>query len=100
MLGGMLVRVLYFGVLTEAFCCREATVELQLGATVAELVSVLQADSSNQTSEELWSRLAVAVNREYAKREDVLREGDEVALLPPVSGGSCAQMECVTEKPR
>ena len=31
--------------------------------------------------------MAVAVNREYAGKATVLREGDEVALLPPVSGG-------------
>jgi molybdopterin converting factor small subunit len=31
--------------------------------------------------------MAVAVNREYARAEDVLHDGDEVALLPPVSGG-------------
>jgi len=29
----------------------------------------------------------VAVNREYASRETVLRDGDEVAFLPPVAGG-------------
>jgi molybdopterin converting factor subunit 1 len=31
--------------------------------------------------------LLVAVNREYAAADTVLREGDEVALFPPVSGG-------------
>jgi len=35
-----------------------------------------------------WDAIAVAVNQEYAKTSDVLRDGDEVALLPPVSGGS------------
>jgi len=35
-----------------------------------------------------WDSIAVAVNREYARLDTVLREGDEVALLPPVSGGS------------
>ena len=39
--------------------------------------------------------LLYAVNREYAKREQVLREGDEVALIPPVSGGAFR----VTEEP-
>jgi molybdopterin converting factor small subunit len=29
----------------------------------------------------------VAVNQEYARVGDVLKDGDEVALLPPVSGG-------------
>ena len=90
---GMQVRVLFFGVLTEAFGRREMPLELAEGATVAELVSVLREDSSNQTGEELWSRIAVSVNREYARREDVLRDGDEVALLPPVSGGSCVAVD-------
>ena len=35
-----------------------------------------------------WTSIAVAVNQEYVQRSAVLREGDEVALLPPVSGGS------------
>jgi molybdopterin converting factor small subunit len=34
-----------------------------------------------------WDAIAVAVNQEYAKTSDVLHDGDEVALLPPVSGG-------------
>jgi molybdopterin converting factor small subunit len=37
--------------------------------------------------EVFWDSIAVAVNQEYAKAGDVLREGDVVALLPPVSGG-------------
>jgi molybdopterin synthase catalytic subunit len=36
----------------------------------------------------VWGALAVAVNREYANRSAVLQEGDEIALLPPVSGGA------------
>jgi molybdopterin converting factor small subunit len=36
----------------------------------------------------LWESIAVAVNQEYARAGDVLKDGDEVALLPPVSGGS------------
>ncbi len=32
----------------------------------------------------------VAVNQEYAKGEQVLHEGDEVAIFPPVSGGGIA----------
>ena len=37
----------------------------------------------------IWQSIAVAVNQEYARGGDVLRDGDEVALLPPVSGGAC-----------
>jgi molybdopterin converting factor small subunit len=36
----------------------------------------------------------VAVNREYSSLAEVLREGDEVALLPPVSGGCSSYGEC------
>ena len=34
------------------------------------------------------ARVAYAVNREYASRGTVLRDGDELALIPPVSGGA------------
>jgi hypothetical protein len=43
--------------------------------------------------ERLWRSLAVAVNREYSSHGAVLRDGDEVALLPPVSGGCFAYGE-------
>jgi len=42
----------------------------------------------NGAGHPVWSALAVAVNREYAAASAVLHEGDEVALLPPVSGGA------------
>lgn len=81
----MRVRVLYFGVLKDYFG-NDADVGLTEGASVADLLQQ-QRDLANFTLESI----AVAVNREYAKLTDVLHEGDEVALLPPVSGGSCAQ---------
>ncbi len=93
----MRVRVLYFGVLKERFGAAEEAVELPEGATVAELVRVLRERPSNPAmANELSSVLqsvAVAVNREYASANAALREDDEVALLPPVSGGSFAQSE-------
>ncbi len=84
----MRIAVLYFGVLKEFFGGAGETVELAEGADIAALLSLLRVRSSNQTK--VWSSLAVAVNREYAGQATVLRDGDEVALLPPVSGG----LEC------
>jgi molybdopterin converting factor subunit 1 len=78
----MRVQVLFFGVLKESFGRDSEQVELAEGARVADLVARYEERSAG------WTRsIAVAVNREYARREEVLREGDEVALLPPVSGG-------------
>jgi sulfur-carrier protein len=78
----MRVQVLFFGVLKESFGRESEQVELAEGARVADLVARYEARSAG------WTRsIAVAVNREYARSEVVLQEGDEVALLPPVSGG-------------
>lgn len=76
----MRVRVLYFGVLKESLGRASDIVELADGARVADLMTKYESAE--------WTRsIAVAVNREYASREEALHEGDEVALLPPVSGG-------------
>jgi molybdopterin converting factor subunit 1 len=83
----MRVQVLFFGVLKESFGRDSEQVELAEGARVADLVARYEERSAR------WTRsIAVAVNREYARPEEVLREGDEVALLPPVSGG-CGRLQ-------
>ena len=96
--GRMQVRLLTFGVLRERLGELDETVELEEGATVGDLIGILRGRASNdstdkETDEGLWRSLAVAVNREYASQAAVLREGDEVALLPPVSGGCFAHGE-------
>jgi molybdopterin converting factor subunit 1 len=82
----MLVKVLYFGTLKDLFVSEHDPVDLPEGATVDDLLSLLRSRTSKQS--DIWRTLAVAVNREYAGRTTVLHEGDEVALLPPVSGGT------------
>jgi molybdopterin synthase catalytic subunit len=84
------VRVLCFGVLKDWLGAGAATVELREGATVAELLAQLGARRSGA----LLRGIAVSVNAEFASPDHVLREGDEVGLLPPVSGG-CEGMEQV-----
>lgn len=34
-----------------------------------------------------WSAVAIAVNKQYAQDQEPLYQGDEIALIPPVSGG-------------
>jgi molybdopterin synthase catalytic subunit len=84
----MHVHVLLFGALKDLQAREKETVELPEQATVAEFLRRFIA-AAPQVGKYAGS-LAIAVNREYALPTQVLREGDEVALLPPVSGG-CAE---------
>ena len=81
----MRVQVLYFGILKELLRQSSVWMDMAEGASVAELVEMHR--SMKKGASELWDSLAVAVNQEYATAGDLLHEGDEVALLPPVSGG-------------
>lgn len=82
----MRVRVLFFGVLKEIFSTEDKVLELQEGTRVADLAAALF-ESRLDLRKDWAQSVAVAVNREYARAEDTLHDGDEVALLPPVSGG-------------
>jgi molybdopterin synthase catalytic subunit len=84
----MHVHVLLFGALKDLRAREKETFELPEEATVAELLRRLMANAP--LLRKYAGSLAIAVNREYALPTQVLHEGDEVALLPPVSGG-CAE---------
>jgi molybdopterin synthase catalytic subunit/molybdopterin converting factor small subunit len=85
----MHVRVLCFGVLKDWLGAESAPVELPEGATVATLLQSL----GSRASAPVLRGIAVSVNAEYAAGAQVLRDGDEVGLLPPVSGGSFFEAE-------
>jgi len=82
----MQVRVLYFGVLKELLKRDGERLELPAKASVGTLLEAIVGDRPG--GGEMWKLLAVAVNREYVDADWTLHEGDEVALLPPVSGGA------------
>lgn len=86
----MRINVLYFGTLKDLFALEQEPLDVPDGTTVESLLSLLRTQTSKQS--DLWRTLAVAVNRDYAGLAMVLHDGDEVALLPPVSGG--AQSRC------
>ena len=91
----MQVRVLPFGVLKDWLGGSAATVELRDGASVADLLERLThglpADLQERMPAALLRSIAVSVNAEYATAAQTLRDGDEVGLLPPVSGGGAAR---------
>ena len=77
----MEVTVLLFAMLRERAGARQITIELPDGARVRDAL-----DSLGDLAADL--PLVMAVNREYAPEDHVLDPGDELALIPPVSGGS------------
>jgi molybdopterin synthase catalytic subunit len=85
----MRVRVLVFGILKD-LVPESSTVELPEGARVSDLLARYEGQA--------FRSVAVAVNQEYAHPDRVLREGDEVALLPPVSGGAVEQVALTRER--
>lgn len=77
--------VKFFASLREAAGCSEMDWDLGEGSTVETLVANL--NKSIPGFEEWTERAWVAVNKCYTTLDTSLKEGDEVAIFPPVSGG-------------
>jgi molybdopterin converting factor subunit 1 len=81
----MRVTVRLFARLRDIAGSGELTREAAAGATVADVWRGLVADFPEMARYD--SSISSAVNADYAKMAAPLAEGDEVAFLPPVSGG-------------
>lgn len=81
----MQVRVLFFGVLKDLAGRASDSLTLPENALLSDLVDHYQ--KTVPALKDWKSSLAVSVNQEYAELGARLKQGDEVALLPPVSGG-------------
>ena len=81
----MKVRVKLFAILRERAGTAELTLDVPDGSTAGGAGRAV-AERFPAVGEHL-GRAAYAVNLEYVKPEAVLGEGDELALIPPVSGG-------------
>jgi MoaE-MoaD fusion protein len=79
----MEVTVRLFAMLRERAGAREVTLSLPDGARVSDALAELGAIAEGLP-------LVIAVNRVYADEDQVLDPGDELALIPPVSGGEAA----------
>ncbi|HEX8733127.1 MAG TPA: molybdopterin converting factor subunit 1 [Ktedonobacterales bacterium] len=81
----MRVRVRYFAALREAVGVAEETFELPADATVAQARALLAERRPELAA--LLPACAAAVDRAYAQAETPLREGAELAFIPPLGGG-------------
>ncbi len=82
----MRIGVLFFGILKDIVGRSAETVELPEGARVRAVLAFYVRKAPRL--EAMLPSLAISVNQEYSAADRMLRDGDEVALLPPVSGGS------------
>jgi molybdopterin converting factor small subunit len=90
----MRLRVLFFGVLRDRLG-REEQLQQFPGHSVADILHYYRVIAPELGN--LWGSVAVAVNQQYATNSTMLAEGDEVALLPPVSGGTGLRIEQLCE---
>lgn len=88
----MEVTVRLFAMLRERAGAPEVVLDLPDGASVGDALARLR-----DLAEDL--PLVMAVNREYASEDTVLDPGDELALIPPVSGGAPERGRVVEARP-
>jgi len=81
----MRVKVLFFGALRDLMGRSDEALTLPEGAHLADLLNHYEASVPRLKS--FLPAIALSINQEYASPDAALHDKDEVALLPPVSGG-------------
>jgi MoaE-MoaD fusion protein len=89
------IRVLFFGAARDVVDANPLDLSLEAPATVRSAFESLVARFSQL--ERFGRSLLFAVNQEYATPDTLLKENDELAVFPPVSGGSHDFFELTTE---
>ena len=80
-----MIKVLFFGAAADLAGTRETGLDVRDSTTLAEIWPLIVDRYADLAP--MHDTLAFAVNGEYARGEDAVSPGDEVAVLPPVSGG-------------
>ncbi|HIF72821.1 MAG TPA: hypothetical protein EYQ61_09750 [Dehalococcoidia bacterium] len=80
------INVLYFAVLRERAGTRSVRITATAGMTVDD--AVIAARKASPRDPEPGTSVMLALNGEYVKGDQPVKGGDEIALIPPVSGGS------------
>lgn len=96
-MANLTLTVRYFAAAREAAKVKEERLELPPGARVKDATAALAA--RHPALARLLPQLRVAVAQEFARLEDELHDGDEVALIPPVAGGAPEGVFRVVDRP-
>jgi molybdopterin converting factor subunit 1 len=79
------IRILLFAAAADAFGARQVDLEVGSETCAGDLVDLMSRQGADAAA--ILGRSALAVNERYATRTTPVREGDVVAVIPPVSGG-------------
>jgi len=80
----MKLKVLFFGITADIAKEKSIQLEIEEGLTLEKLRGLLNSKYPKLAD---YKNFSVAVNMEYATDDVILKNGDVVALIPPVSGG-------------
>ncbi len=83
-----MIKVLYFATIKEKLGTESETVPYQEGMTLAQLLSELSGKHPGMGELTASKRFLYAINQEVSEPESLLKDGDEIAILPPLSGGN------------
>ena len=81
----MKILVRFFAIYRERSGVSKKVFQMPPGSRVLDLINALHAQYPNLAPSDV--QIVVAVNNEYASQQSMLKNNDEVALIPPVSGG-------------
>jgi molybdopterin converting factor subunit 1 len=79
------VKIFFFATLRDYVGSKSLELEIPIGTTINGLTDLLV--TAYPQLEKVKDSMMAAINREYAANEQVIPEGVEIALFPPVSGG-------------
>ena len=80
----MVIKVIAFGIARDIIGGNDTSIEVQEGVSVRETLELLKIQYADF---EKLSSLRLAVNESYVEDDFMINEGDELVLIPPVSGG-------------
>ncbi|WP_250254291.1 molybdopterin converting factor subunit 1 [Chryseobacterium sp. Marseille-Q3244] len=80
----MKLKILAFGIIKDIFGVSKKEFEVQDNLNVKELKMILENDFPQLVKLKSYF---IAVNEEYAEEHQIITETDEIAVIPPVSGG-------------
>jgi molybdopterin converting factor subunit 1 len=81
----MKIKVLYFASYREIVGHSNETIELDDNSSLNKLKK--QINIKHPNLKDHWDVALISVNKAYSNHNVILKDGDEVALLPPISGG-------------